>query len=63
MEIYNNPSLNNNEFHGIYFVKINDNLYVLYKKIINLTNNGWIMNNFVNDIQNIILGRFIIPNF
>lgn len=49
-----------NEFTGIYFVKVNETLYELYKKTVTKTNIGWIFNDYICTIDDKKIGRFML---
>ena len=49
--------LNDNTITGLYIIKVN-NSYNLYKKTIEMQNNGWIRNNPIPKVQNIKLAKY-----
>ena len=55
-----NEILNDNNFSGVYVIKITDDLYELHMKKITKTNNGWLFNNYINNVTTEKIARFII---
>ena len=53
--------LKDNKISGIHIVKINDNLFEIYNKVITKVNNGWVRNTYAETVKNEKIGRMFLP--
>ena len=49
--------LRDDHITGLYIIKDNET-YILYKKTVEMKNNGWIRNNLVSEVKNIKLAEY-----